>query len=56
MTTPPTGPAAAGGKTALTDEDNVGWKLVEETEPLSEEDAYWRLRGMIPPARVVLEE
>lgn len=53
MTTPPLpGPQLS----ALSDPDNVGWKLVPETEQLSEEAAYWRLRGMIPPAEVELEE
>lgn len=46
---------SAAGKTALTDEDNVGWVEVP-AEPLTEEEAYWRMRGMIPPAQVDLEE
>lgn len=53
MTTPPQPGAQL---TALSDPDNVGWVPVEKKEPVSEEDAYWRLRGMIPPATVVLEE
>lgn len=56
MSAPPPGPPAAGGTTPLSDPENVGWVEVLETEPLSETDAYWRLRGMIPPATVVLEE
>lgn len=40
---------------ALSDPENVGW-VKEDQEPLSVEDAYWRMRGMVPPARVELEE
>ena len=43
------------GKTALSDEENVMW--VEEPQPqLTEDEAYWRMRGMTPPARVELVE
>lgn len=49
---PPPGPQ----QTALSDPENVQWVEVKEIEPLSEESAYWRMRGMIPPAVVVLEE
>lgn len=54
MTMPdPDGPAQP---TALSDPENMGWKLVKETEPLSDTAAYWLMRGMVPPAEVQLEE
>lgn len=53
MTDPAPPPAQ---QTALSDPENVGWVEVKEMEPLSETAAYWRMRGMIPPAEVTLEE
>lgn len=41
----------APGLTALTDPENGGWVELPP-EPLTEEEAYWRMRGMIPPARI----
>lgn len=47
-------PGTPAGLSALSDPDNVGW--VQDTELLTEEQAYWRLRGMVPPPQVPLEE
>ena len=55
MTTPPSGPPQPGN-TPLSDPDNLKWIEEKATEKLDEEAAYWRMRGMIPPAQVTLEE
>lgn len=52
MTDPAPAPAQP---TALSDPDNVGWVEIVPGK-LSEEDAYWIMRGMIPPAHIQLEE
>lgn len=50
MTAPTPGTPQPTGKSALSDLDNVGWVELPP-EPVSEEDAYWRMRGMVPPPR-----
>lgn len=52
---PPSDPQPTG-KTALSDPENVGWVEEKATEKLDQDAAYWRMRGMIPPAKIELEE
>ena len=53
MTDPPK--LAPTQLTALSDPENVGW-VKDEPEPLTETEAYCRMRGMVPPARIEPEE